>query len=76
METTATLLADMKDSGLLPKLVKRGVISISFIDYMAIYNSYLDYRKKSQKMDSYTFAAEKHFVSVATVRNIVRTMER
>lgn len=75
METTANLLASLKESGVLSKLLKRGLLSSPLANHIAIHESYISFRKKHGKMDSYTFAAEKHGVSIGTVRNVIKFME-
>lgn len=75
MVTTIQVIEKLRRNNLFSLCVKKGIVSISFVDYFDIYKTYLTYRKKYKKMESYTLTAEDHLVSVATVRIVVSKME-
>lgn len=59
----------------LTKLVARGIVSIHLMDWLVIYEYYLDERKTLGKMQSYSNTAENYKVDETTVRRLVYWME-
>lgn len=58
------------------QFVKRGIIPISIMDYMTIYDTYLDQMKWHKKGVSITYCADKYNVHENTIRNVVKFMNR
>lgn len=59
----------------LTKLVARGIVPIHLMDWLVIYEYYLDERKTLGKMQSYSNTAENYKVDETTVRRLVYWME-
>ena len=56
-------------------LISIGVIPITIIDWIVIYEYYLDERKSQKKMQSYSNTAENYKLSERQVMNIACWME-
>ena len=56
-------------------LVSLGIISITVIDWIVLYEYYLDERKSNGKMQSYCNTAENYKVNETTIRRIASWME-
>tara|TARA_R110002167_G_scaffold81296_2_gene222674 strand:+ start:10827 stop:11057 length:231 start_codon:yes stop_codon:yes gene_type:complete len=75
MVNTFEILNSLDDAEILPMLVRKGIVPITFLDYRNIYEKYLEYRKKNGKMQSYESTATDCNVSEVTVRIVVKRME-
>lgn len=64
-------LADLKDTGLLKKGFKLGIISIAFAQKIEIFDAYNFYIKKYPKMEAYMQVAAQFNRSVKHVRDVV-----
>jgi hypothetical protein len=59
----------------LTKLVGRGIVPIHLMDWLVIYEYYLDERKTLGKMQSYSNTAENYKLSESHIMNVVSWME-
>ena len=63
------------EGNLLDALVKKGVVPITYLDYKKIYENYQKQRENHPKMQAYENTAIECYVSVTTVREVVKRME-
>ncbi len=58
------------------ELVRRGVIPVHIMDYMVVYETYLQQLTENKKSVAITYCAERYNCSENTIRNIVNFMLR
>lgn len=58
------------------QLVSRGIIPINIMDYVSIYEAYLEDRKNNKKMVSITYCADKFNLSDRTIHRVVKFMNK
>lgn len=75
MVSTYELLTELREADKLEPLVRAGVVPITFLDYLTIYERYVLHRKTARKMQSYEDTAQELNVSARTVRIVVQKME-
>jgi hypothetical protein len=73
--TNIQFLRNLRSLNLLNDAIRRGIISIHFLDYETIYNTYMKARQKYAKMESYKIASVLCDVSETTVRIAVKKMK-
>lgn len=64
------------DNILFLELVRRGVIPVHIMDYMVVYETYLQQITNNKKSVAITYCAERYNCSENTIRNIVNFMVR
>lgn len=56
------------------ELVKRGIIPIHIMDYLLIYETYLNEIKTNKKSVCITFCSDKYNLSERTIRRVIEFM--
>lgn len=64
------------DNRLFLELVRRGVIPVHIMDYMVVYETYLQQLTENKKSVAITYCAERYNCSERTIHNIVNFMLR
>lgn len=64
------------DNMLFLELVRRGVIPVHIMDYMVVYETYLQQIINNKKSVAITYCADRYNCSENTIRNIVNFMLR
>lgn len=73
--TTYTILKQLESFNLLDLSIRNGIISSVYLDYMEIYEMFLNLREKGEyKMQCYYFISSHFCISVDNVRKIVARM--
>lgn len=62
------------DNMLFLELVRRGVIPVHIMDYMVVYETYLQQIINNKKSVAITYCAEKYNCSENTIRNVINFM--
>ena len=65
---------NLRKMNLLNEAIKRGLISVHFLDYETIYETFLKARKEYPKMESYRIASALCEMSETTIRMAVKKM--
>lgn len=58
------------------EMVKRGIIPITIMTYLTIYEYYLSELNTNTKAEAITFAADKYNCTEQTIYNVIRYMSR
>jgi hypothetical protein len=64
------------DYKLFLEYVKRGIIPVHIMDYITVYETYLNEVKTNKKSIAITYCADKYNCSENTIRNIINFMIR
>lgn len=64
------------DNRLFLDLVRRGIIPIHIMDYLVVYETYLQQNTENKKSVAITYCAEKYNCSERTIHNIINFMLR
>jgi hypothetical protein len=64
------------DYKLFLEYVKRGIIPVHIMDYITVYETFLNEVKTNKKSIAITFCADKYNCSENTIRNIINFMLR
>lgn len=64
------------DYSLFLEYVKRGIIPVHIMDYITVYETFLNEVKTNKKSIAITFCADKYNCSENTIRNIINFMIR
>jgi hypothetical protein len=64
------------DYKLFLEYVKRGIISVHIMDYLTVYETYLNEIKTNKKSIAITYCAEKYNCSERTIHNVINFMLR
>lgn len=64
------------DYSLFLEMVRRGIIPVTIMDYLTVYEFYLSELKSNSKSMAITLAAEKYNSTEQTIYNIIRYMKK
>lgn len=64
------------DYSLFLEMVRRGIIPVTIMDYLTVYEFYLSELKSNSKMTAITSSAEKYNCTEQTIYNIIRYMKK
>lgn len=64
------------NNNLFLELVRRGIIPVNIMDYLTVYETYLNEVKINKKSIAITYCAEKYNCSENTIRNVINFMLR
>jgi len=64
------------DNNLFLELVRRGVIPVHIMDYLTVYEAYLNELKSNKKSVAITYCADKYNCSERTIHNVINFMLR
>lgn len=64
------------DYKLFLEYIKRGIIPVHIMDYITVYETYLNEVKTNKKSIAITYCADKYNCSENTIRNIINFMVR
>lgn len=73
--TNFEILSDMRAQGVLNELIKRGIVPISYLDFMSLYETFSGLDEGLGLMERYRETAAIHLVHINTVIRTVKIME-
>lgn len=74
-ETTYDVICEMQNTnGIFKRAIQRGIIPYTILEHKNVYEKYLCYREKWDKMTSYEFVASDCMLSTRQVIRIVKYM--
>ena len=76
MVNTYEVLCELKESGVLHELLKKGIVAITYLDFMSIYETFNKFMDTGiGKMESYHMTGIEHNVHYRSVMYAIKKME-